>query len=74
MALEEAKKNNIDISGLVGRGSGEAGRVSYWDVHRLAHPSKFHSRDAIELHRHSLSEESLDAVFEKTWGKQSREA
>lgn len=70
MALEAAKQNSVDIASLAGKGSGEGGRVNYWDVHRLAHPPKFHSRHLIENQRHSLSEESLDAVFERTWGKQ----
>ena len=72
MALEAARQSGIDVGSLVGKGTGEGGRVSLWDVHRLAHPPRFHSRHLVENQRHSLSEESLDAVFERTWGKQRR--
>ena len=68
LAFEEAKKENIEIQRLIGKGSGELGRVNVWDIHRIAHPPNFRYQEFANNGKTHLSNDHLDELFEKKFG------
>jgi hypothetical protein len=67
-ALAEAQKHSIPIQALLGKGSGERGRVNYFDVHRIVHPPTFRCKALAEAEKTHLKGNVLDKIFEKSYG------